>query len=276
MPAPAALLLVLLAAAEAGGAPAPGTTGPEPAQAEAPERDPARSVYRLRPLDVPLTVLTTGAAIVPNVFASRLIHPSCPCDRSDVNGFDAIALGQHSRAADLLSDATVAAAVLAPALAGGLRLGFTSRAFGEDLVILAETLSVNAALVVGAKYLVQRPLPVTYDNRDGLQRQAQGYRSFWSGHTSTAVASLAAWAWTAHLREGPAAWRWVVVGAVGAAVGTERVLAGRHFPTDVLAGAAAGLAVGTAVPLLHARRGPSWSLGPLPASGRGAAVSVAF
>ncbi|MGE5413366.1 MAG: phosphatase PAP2 family protein, partial [Syntrophomonadaceae bacterium] len=51
------------------------------------------------------------------------------------------------------------------------------------------------------------------------------------------------------------AWPWVAVGLLGGSVAVERVLAGRHFYTDVIAGAAAGTAFGIAIPLLH-RRGP--------------------
>jgi membrane-associated phospholipid phosphatase len=157
------------------------------------------------------------------------------------------------------SDATVALAVAVPAIADGVRLGF-GPALREDLTILTETLAVNAAIVTGVKYLVQRPLPVTYARRDGLPAQAQGYRSFYSGHTSTAVAALTASAWTLQFRDGPSAWPWVVTGVVGASVATERVLAGRHFPTDVAVGAAAGFAVGTAIPWLHRRGAPERSL----------------
>jgi membrane-associated phospholipid phosphatase len=160
----------------------------------------------------------------------------------------------HSTAAGVTSDVTVALSVAVPAVADAFRLGMTP-ALGEDLAILTETVAVNAAVVTGVKYLVQRPLPVTYDRRDGLPAQAQGYRSFYSGHTSTAVAALTASAWTLQFRDGPQAWPWVVTGLVGASVATERVMAGRHFPSDVLVGAAAGFGFGTLVPWLHRRPG---------------------
>jgi membrane-associated phospholipid phosphatase len=41
-----------------------------------------------------------------------------------------------------------------------------------------------------------------------------------------------------------------------AAVGGLRIAAGKHFPTDILAGAAVGSLVGYLVPRLHLRRGP--------------------
>jgi membrane-associated phospholipid phosphatase len=39
-------------------------------------------------------------------------------------------------------------------------------------------------------------------------------------------------------------------------VGSLRVAAGRHFPTDVLVGALAGSAIGMVIPWAHARRTP--------------------
>ncbi len=225
------------------------------------ELDP--SVYRVGKLDYAVTGLALAGAIVPNQFPTRLIHDTCAapgsCPAASVNPLDRFAIGLHSAAAGMTSDATVALSVAVPAIADGLRLGF-SPALKEDLTILTETLAVNAALVTGVKFLVQRPLPVTYARRGDLPDQAQGYRSFYSGHTSTAVAALTASAWTLRFRDGPSAWPWLVTGAVGASVATERVLAGRHFPTDVLVGAAAGFAVGTAIPWLHVRRGPDGGL----------------
>ena len=41
---------------------------------------------------------------------------------------------------------------------------------------------------------------------------------------------------------------------VSASVAVERVAAGWHFPTDVLAGALVGTTVGVVVPALHLRR----------------------
>jgi membrane-associated phospholipid phosphatase len=49
------------------------------------------------------------------------------------------------------------------------------------------------------------------------------------------------------------AWPWVVTGLAGGAVATAMVLAGSHFPTDVMMGALAGTAVGVSIPVLHLR-----------------------
>lgn len=61
--------------------------------------------------------------------------------------------------------------------------------------------------------------------------------------------------------------RWVVLaGTFGAAglVGYIRVESGQHFPTDVIAGAAIGTAIGWAIPALHREaryRGIRWNAG---------------
>jgi membrane-associated phospholipid phosphatase len=245
------------------------------------EQDP--SVYRVGKLDLALTGLALAAAIVPNQYPTQLIREICAtpgsCPAASVNPLDRVAIGMHSELAGLTSDATVALSVAVPAIADAFRLGL-SPALREDLTILTETIAVNAALVTGVKYLVQRPLPATYERRSNLPDQAQGYRSFYSGHTSTAVAALTASAWTLRFRDGPSAWPWLVTGAVGASVATERVLAGRHFPTDVLVGAAAGFAVGTAIPWLHVRRPPGGLLSRVrlapPTAGTGLALAGSF
>ncbi len=244
------------------------------------DEDPDASVYRVGATDAVVTGLAMAGSIVPDEFPRLIDRRRCEaaggCSASSVNAFDRFAIGLHDRGAGFASDVTVGLSVAVPAVADAFRLGFTP-ALGEDETVLAETVAVNAAIVTGVKFLVQRPLPATYAGRDGLPREAQGYRSFYSGHTSTAVAALTASAWTLHLRDGPQAWPWIVTGLAGASVAAERVLAGRHFPTDVLAGAAAGFGVGTLVPWLHARRKPwrRFALRIVP-DGRGLALGGSF
>lgn len=233
----------------------------------------AASPYQVHlALELPLTAGLFAAAGLPYLFP-HLITPTCPCDPASVNRFDRIAIGHRSAAAATASDVTVALALALPPAADALRLGLGAP-LAADLVVLAETLAVNSALVVAAKYAVRRPLPLTYDGDPRYVRSQRGYRSFYSGHTSTVVAALTAGAWTLRWEDGERGWPWAVVALGGASVGVERVLAGRHFPSDVLVGAAAGLAVGTVVPWLHRRAGgPAVSLAPAPG---GAALAGVF
>jgi membrane-associated phospholipid phosphatase len=270
-------LSLALAAGPSSPLPPDALPSPEPPDPGGPIPGPP-SVYRVGRADLAVTGLAIAGAILPNQFPTQLIRTRCPCSAGGVNAFDRIAIGMDSRSAGVVSDWTVALSVSVPAIADAVRLG-PSAALRDDLVVFTETVALNSALVTGVKYLVQRPLPLTYAGRDGLPRQAQGYRSFYSGHTSTAVSALTAAAWTLQLRDGPQAWPWIVTGLAGASVATERVLAGRHFPTDVLVGAAAGFAVGTLVPLAHARGSPfrAAPVSIVPAtSGRGLAIAGRF
>jgi membrane-associated phospholipid phosphatase len=211
-------------------------------------------VYRVWPaIDLPVTAALFTATIVP-YFIPDLIEPTCPCDPTSVNRLDRVAIGNHSRAAANASDATAALALALPPLADAVALGL-DRPLGADYVVFAETLGLNSALVAAAKSVTQRPLPLTFRGHAAYLGSPRGYRSFYSGHTSTVVAALTASAWTMRWRYGEQGWPWVVDALAGVSVGVERVLAGRHFPTDVIAGAAAGFGAGTAVPWLHRRPG---------------------
>lgn len=243
-------------------------TAPSLARAE-----PPAAVYDVN-LPVDLAVIGAGAlgGLVPYALASHLIHPSCPCSPRSVNSFDRGAIGNASNAADWVSTATVALTLAVPPLADWAAVR-QRRVWLDDMVVFAEALSVNGAFVTLAKYTVQRPIPRAYSDPE-VATHVGSYRSFYSGHTSFAFAALSAAAVTTNLR-GQLTWQpWVVTALVGGSVAIERVVAGYHFPTDVLVGAAAGAVVGTGIPLLHAR---AWRLrvsGFRPAEGTGAGVTL--
>jgi membrane-associated phospholipid phosphatase len=215
------------------------------------------SVYRVkRHVDIPVTVAASLALALPYAFGDHLIKQRCPCDPREVNSFDRAAIGNRNPTAATLSDATLAAVVLVPVTLDMLRVG-SGQTWTEDVLVFGETLAINGALVTAAKFIVQRPLPRTYAGDSTLLHNPDGYRSFYSGHTSFVFAGLSATAMTIRLRYGEKTWPWILTGLVGTSVAIERVADGRHFPTDVIAGAIMGTAVGIAVPHLHARHGRS-------------------
>ncbi len=235
--------------------------------------DPA-AVYDVN-LPVDLTVIGAGAlgGIVPYALASRLIHPSCPCSPGSVNAFDRGAIGNASDVADWVSTATVALTLAVPPLADWLALR-RRRVWLDDMVVFAEAVSVNGALVTLSKYTVQRPIPRAYTD-PAMAASVRSYRSFYSGHASFAFGALSAAAVTANLRYGLTWEPWAVTLLIGGSVAVERVVAGYHFPTDVLVGAAAGTLVGAAVPLLHARRWRVRVMAFRPQVGSGAGIAFA-
>ena len=114
-----------------------------------------------------------------------------------------------------------------------------------------------------AKKLIQRARPFTY--RPDLDHNIPGCKaynkehpdanlSFYSGHTSH-VASFVFFAnsmlWFYKPEYRSHGWAWIVSGLLPAAVGYQRVMAGKHFPSDVMAGYLIGAAVGYMVPRFH-------------------------
>jgi membrane-associated phospholipid phosphatase len=115
---------------------------------------------------------------------------------------------------------------------------------------------VSAALTVALMYAVGRPRPFLYGQDAPLTERESGgaAMSFPSGHTANAFAAVTATfsIWHA-LRPDSAApyWALAIGGALATTVGVSRILGGDHFPSDVLAGALIGGAIGWAIPALH-------------------------
>jgi len=96
------------------------------------------------------------------------------------------------------------------------------------------------------KGVIGRRRPVLYTvEAPGAVSERNSRRSLPSGHTSVAFAvATSYWLSRRALHGSPGVPGWVAV-AVATGVGVLRVAAGKHFPSDVVAGAALG--VGTAV-----------------------------
>ncbi|MEO6417757.1 MAG: phosphatase PAP2 family protein, partial [Polyangiaceae bacterium] len=137
----------------------------------------------------------------------------------------------------------------------------TRRAALVDAVIYAETLSIAWGLTNLAKVTVRRPRPSayiaanahkgdpTYDNSD-----TDSSLGFFSGHAAICASVTATATYLAFARSPGTARPWITLIAgtlLTSFVAVERVRAGAHFPTDVIAGSLAGAGVGILVPHLH-------------------------
>jgi membrane-associated phospholipid phosphatase len=191
-------------------------------------------------------------------------------DAADLPGWDRPATGLWSPAAATASDVLGYGAVAAPLLL----LADTGPGAGAgDLGLMyAQTLLLERGTIGVIKALVRRPRPLAYnpDPRigDDLRRSRHAVRSFPSGHTAGAfAAAMFAGEVYAHLHPDDPARHWIRAGglAVAAATGWLRVRAGRHFPSDVLAGAVIGSLIGWAVPRWHeVDAAPERAAGPRP------------
>jgi len=223
-----------------------------PLRAETPPSA-ADSVYRVTlDIDGPVIGIAALGAALPVIYEPQIIKKQCPCDSGEVNSLDRPVIQYHSALARTAGDVTVALALVAPPILDGLDLGFKDQAFKEDLVVYAEVLSVNSAISNVFRYTTQRPRPEAY-RVSPTPSQPGEFASFYSGHTSSVFAGLSAAAMTYNLRYGPHVWPWLVTAGVGLGEASTRILAGRHFYTDVAAGLVAGTAIGTVIPYLHER-----------------------
>ena len=187
-------------------------------------------------------------------------------DKSDIWSFDRGAAGNFSQKAETISDVILYSSFAIP---------FAIHAFDhcrgagkEILVITLETLLTISALTNIAKASTLRFRPFNYNPDVGSDlKLSHGSRlSFFSGHVSHTTAF---WFMTAQvLTDMHPHWKtkkfltWGLAATIPMAVGTGRVLAGKHFPTDVITGYILGAGVGLLIPIVHRNKKLSTTVGP--------------
>ena len=185
-------------------------------------------------------------------------------DTSSLLGIDRGAISQHpdSNASTYSSVGLVAVvgfAALDPVLSGFRE--HSTRTALVDAVMYGETLSLTWSTLNLAKVAVRRPRPSAYVTAD-LHRNDPTFNnsdtdsslSFFSGHAAICASLTATATYLAFARSPGTARPWVTLiagTAITTFVSVERVRAGAHFPTDVIAGAMAGAGIGLLVPHLH-------------------------
>jgi membrane-associated phospholipid phosphatase len=186
-------------------------------------------------------------------------------DRGDVNAFDRCATRNWSTEwgdrSDVARDIVVYSALLVstvPPLLGG--------EWPEALtvaVMFAETYAIMGGVTYLTKVAAARKRPYLY-NTDLTPEERLGAgddpkSSFFSGHAAAAFTAAAFVSKVFIDVHGPSVWSTVVWGSslsLAALTAFARVKAGVHYPSDVIAGAAVGFAIGYLVPVLHKKE---WS-----------------
>lgn len=204
--------------------------------------------HRLRPVDAWLTAAWVSAAAAPRVFDLNHHPPSCaPCDVQGVPWFDRWAV---SKPRDALSAAS-SGLVFAMAALESLDLVRGGPAHYGEIAYLSE--SAGWALGAGEvlKALVARKRPVLYTaEATAAAADLENQRSWPSDHTAVAAALAAGYLLVPRGQPLPAWRRWATV-AAATSVGVLRVASGKHFPSDVLGGAALGVGSAFAVRVIR-------------------------
>jgi len=178
-------------------------------------------------------------------------------DPADINGFDRPATTRWSVVSGNVSDAVLVATV------GASVITTIATARGPSApttigVMFGETILVGNGVSQLMKTAIRRVRPYVYNDDPDIPFEKKltktARQSFPSGHAVNAFAS-AVFLSTVFAKLHPTSparpWIWGGSLAAASAVGFLRYDAGKHFPTDVLAGAAIGGVLGWGIPKMH-------------------------
>lgn len=186
--------------------------------------------------------------------ATRIVPPAAPCapcDPATLLGIDRWVLGSNSSAARAGSDILVLGVVGGSALASVTGMDHTRARGNAAVLVNAAVWSTTASEWLKVAFHRSRPVLYTTDAAAAAD-DPDNRKSMPSGHTTVAFATATAYAVMAERQHLPHAGRntaLLYIGATG--VAALRVAGGRHFPTDVLAGAVLGAGVGWLTAHLH-------------------------
>ena len=177
-------------------------------------------------------------------------------DRNQVSRFDRIASSRYSTNAKTTSDVLLFSGYALPLVL--MADPAIRNNAGQTYGIIGTSFLATVAATNLVKVAVNRPRPFVY-NPDvplHLKMEKDARLSFFSGHTSTVAAmsfSTAAVWQSYHKGSRFAPLVWTAAALLPAATGYYRVQAGKHFPSDVIAGYAVGALIGWGVPHVFRR-----------------------
>lgn len=180
-------------------------------------------------------------------------------DPKNVNRFDRVAIYTDNEESKELSDVLLYSGLALPLFF------FTNHHTGKDFgplgIMALEVFTITSGLTMNAKFIFNRTRPLVYSDEFSLDaKTASNARlSFFSGHTAQTAAFSVFMAKVIHdyhpnMKKGIKVGIWAFAFTVPAAMAYLRVDAGKHFPTDVIAGYVVGASVGWLVPHLHKKK----------------------
>ena len=224
--------------------------------------------YELKKRDLLLVPMGIGMSLLGSSLCdnhrSITLEEISLLDRNDVNGFDRPATYNWSTEwgdrsdiyRDILAYSSIFLLTVPPLFHA--KLSET----GTVAVMFLETSLFLTGITYLTKTTVGRKRPYVYNTDLSVEdRYAMGgndaYFSFFSGHTAAAFTAATFLSKVITDIHGDSIWTKLLWGSsmtIAAMTGYARVKAGKHYPTDVIAGAIVGFAIGYLIPTLHKKK----------------------
>lgn len=201
--------------------------------------------------------LHTLGVIIKNKVAAPTIAEINALDPANINRLDRNAIGNQSANAKTISDIILYGSLSLPVIAYVIpKCRFEGMAVG---LMAVEAILITNGLTNISKGLTKRYRPLTYNPNVALASKLNpdARLSFFSGHTSvtTAMSFLMASIITdVHPDMKDKYLVWSAAAIIPASIAFFRFEAGRHFPSDVMAGYALGATIGYLLPILHKQK----------------------
>lgn len=241
-------------------------------------------VYKLKPaVDIPLTAVTAGVSI----YGFSKIYNKDPSttqqilrlNKQDLNGFDRWAADVYSVKAANASNIFFYGSMPLPIL---LMLDKDIRHDAAKIGFLyLETMSVTGLLYTGTDMLVDRYRPLAYnpDVPMGERTSGNAKNSFFAGHVALVATStfFAAKVYSDYHPDSHI--KWLLYGTAAVATGATGYLrhrGGKHFPSDILVGAAVGTLSGILVPHFHKNKSFNSRLTITPFAGKSNGIAIVY
>lgn len=178
-------------------------------------------------------------------------------DKNSINRFDRIATSYSSIKARRASDVFFYGAMVMPSL---FVFSKSMRRDAKNIALIyGETLFLTVGITAITKKVVLRSRPFVYNSEFDIDLKVEknARYAFFSGHTSVVSASsfFTAKVFADYFPDSK--WKpivWGTAATLPAITGYLRVRAGKHYPTDVIAGYAVGAVIGILIPQIHKRK----------------------
>lgn len=207
-------------------------------------------------VDIPI-ILTSGIiTYFPGLVNSKLpdYMKDETFDKDDVNFIDRPVTNFYNPDFATASDYMITTLMVTPFIVNAFDNSLNN--YLTESTIFLETILVNSALTTIVKYSVKRPRPFLYGDEanDEKRNESDSRLSFFSGHSSTSFAVAVSFA-SIYSKKVDETYQkvliWTIPLLAASTIASFRVIAGKHFFTDVFAGMVVGSSVGYLVPYLH-------------------------